>query len=373
MQFLVSTARGFPILEVDTAFESSTSLLYCQSDCFYLKVLYSDGTDSALLEGTISKAGAVNGSTSACSTVLTIHKTLMHLHCQAKFHAVHGITVLCSATAIDSPNISEIVSAATIISSKKPHHILSVGSELKDALGYNCDEMVGRSIKLLQGPSTNIEAFQAMSEAARSCLSHETTLVIHRKDGSAFSASLSLRPVLMHDSHGEAIVVMCVHAAPSNPAAPSQPDPATCPARTQGAAGTAAGTAALAEIAVRPPPWAPAAFPDHLALLHRAGLILCWDNMAAAAAAAAAAAEAEAEAEEGERYAVPGARVRVLANVNALRARSAAAAGGCPTALLCAWLLLSSETIAGEAAAAAEFGGAEEDGTDLGFLLCAGL
>ena len=99
------------------------------------------------------------GIAAVCSTILTNQRALVQVYCKSIFHVVYGISVMCRADFISAPSREEIMHAAAIITSTKPHHILSVGDELKASLAYS-SEMVGKGIEFLQGPSMNAETFE---------------------------------------------------------------------------------------------------------------------------------------------------------------------------------------------------------------------
>jgi PAS domain S-box-containing protein len=276
--------------------------------------------------------------------------------------------------------------AGAILSSKAPHHIMAVGEEWKALFGFSCEELLGRSLKLVQGPSTDTERFKEMMDAVRACIFHQTTLTVYRKDGSQCVVRLRLRPIehpgnpgtvavqaeaeladLPHKAEALPHLDSCLETllsnldlgaaacdAPDGPAATGSPPPAAGYAHD--CAGEPAG---FSELAVRPPEWALEHVGGLLSELHSAGLVMAWEWAAGAA---------------GPDAPPP---LRVLADVGAVRARAAAAAR-CPTGLLCFWLLAMAdgpaaaaaaveaapwERCGGGAAAAADFA------TDFGFLV----
>jgi hypothetical protein len=397
MQFLVLPIHGFPIVQGDRCLGAMASFQPNQHRMCGIKVLYCEGTDAALVEETVMKAGS--GVRSSCCVILTSERALMQLDCQPVSHDWHGYCVQCYITWLPSPNLAEVDEAACIISSKSPHHIMVVGEQLKRELGYVSGELIGRSLKFMQGPSTDLEAFRAMTDATHQCLAHETLLTVHRKDGSSLQIGLRLRPAVLHDQHGKHLVAICVHTVPPPPAEPclatlisslqldaaaterkgdgameGRPRKPTSRAGRWDADAAAAQPARTAELAVlRPPQWADD-MPRALAELRRDGLILDWEWSADSGAAAAAARGEAAEA-----------RARVVADVGRLRAAAVAADSGCPTGFLCAWLLALAEAAAVDAAAAAAAGSAgrgwagqecgggyADQATDMDFLLCTG-
>ena len=372
--------HGYPVADGNRMFRDTISITTDTTNECSLKALYCEATDAGLLEETIMSAGS--GVWTSCSVVLTQDHVLMQVQCQPVSHDWHGYCVRCLITRIASPDTSELQSV--IISSKSPFHIIMVGEQLTNELGYAYEELVGRSLQFLQGPSTSVDSFNAMTEAVRCCVPHETILTVHRKDGSELCIGLRLRPALVHSQAGDALVATCAHAFPTASARHSEPCLAALLSSLElgskrsasvdsGPSGyhdedpyhssaTAGGWSEVAEFAVpRPPQGADADLSSALSLLVRAGLFLNWEWSTADSEAAAAA--------------------QVLADVATLRSRAAAAADGCPTGLLCAWLLAAAEAAAMDVAAAAALAASEsfrpaqecvEQGVDLDFLLCCG-
>ncbi|MGY1744695.1 SpoIIE family protein phosphatase [Blastococcus sp. SYSU D00695] len=69
--------------------------------------------------------------------------------------------------------------------------------------GYEYGEAVGRNCRFLQGPATDPEAVAGIRAALRERRAVTTTLLNHRKDGTAFWNQLSISPVL--DGEGELV------------------------------------------------------------------------------------------------------------------------------------------------------------------------
>ena len=383
IRFIVSASSNFPILMGNAAFSAMSTYLPDQYSGCGLKVLYCVGTDTVLLEETVSKAAA--GNQSACGVYLTCRQLLVQINCLPLQHSIHGACVLCVANTIPSPTEAEMEKAGAILSSKAPFHIMAVGEEWKALFGFSCEELLGRSLKLVQGPSTDTERFKEMMDAVRSCIFHQTTLTVYRKDGSHCSVRLRLRPI-EHPGTPGAVAVQaeaeladapphveplhrldsCLEMllsnldlgsacdAPDGPAATGSPPPAAGYAHDCGCEPTG-----FSELAVRPPEWALDHVCGLLSELHCAGLVLAWEWAGGGAAA-------------GPDAPPP---LRVLADLGAVRARAAAAAQ-CPTGLLCFWLLAMAEGAGAAAAAAAaeaspweRCGGGADVATDFGFLV----
>ena len=223
MQFLILRSHGFPILEGDGSFTAITSITPDVNRNCGLSTLYCQGTDFVLLEETIAKI--TSQTTSACSTILTWHQVLMQIEFYPILHALHGECIQCIATAISFPDLTDIYGAVSIVSSKPPHHFLAVGDDMQDAFGYHFDDLFGRSIDLLRGPSTDAAAFAAVRKAARTCLPHEAVLTIHRNDGAELPVQLFLRPFVLREPDGSAAVALCLQCAPLRAAASPTPTP----------------------------------------------------------------------------------------------------------------------------------------------------
>jgi len=77
--------------------------------------------------------------------------------------------------------------------------MIYVSEEFYHQTGYTPDEAVGRNCRFLQGPETNPYAV----EAIRNALKAQTTFVIdilnYRKDGTAFTNRLRIRPLFDAD------------------------------------------------------------------------------------------------------------------------------------------------------------------------------
>jgi hypothetical protein len=399
MQFLVLPINGFPIVVGDFAVEAIASSQFDSDDLCGMGVLYCEETDSALVEETVMKAAS--GVQTSCSVILTGEKCLMQMDCQPVSHDWHGYCVRCTLDHVSVTDLTAIQDEIIIVSPKSPHPIIVAGSHLMDAFGYGSKEVINRSLACLQGPSSSPESFITIMDAARRCVRHETTISVNRKDGSELQLAVSIHPTVLQSESGKSQVMVCFHATPISTylmssfhpiaepdlayllttlqLAPSPPSTAECCLPPSADLCTpsqrhrfrsARVPAAFAELAVlRPLQQA-----DHLSLaltsLRQSGLVLHW----------------EWSQPPGPEPAAPEARARVLADVPALHARAAAAAAGCPTGFLCAWILASAEFAAAELAAASagkagmagagwarqECGGCEQ-ATDLDFLLCSGV
>ena len=76
-----------------------------------------------------------------------------------------------------------------------------VNDALAKLTGYSKDELLGRSMSILQGPETDPEAIQTIAAALQDGRGCEVILKNYRKDGSAFWNDLVISPV--HDDSGK--------------------------------------------------------------------------------------------------------------------------------------------------------------------------
>ena len=73
--------------------------------------------------------------------------------------------------------------------------MLSSSRNYISATGWSSQEIVGRSVRVLHGPGTDLTARQALVEALLANRSVTMTTRTYRKDGSAFWNRLSVTPV----------------------------------------------------------------------------------------------------------------------------------------------------------------------------------
>ena len=67
--------------------------------------------------------------------------------------------------------------------------------EFSAITGYSTDEVVGRSLKLLQGPGTDPSAIETIRASLAACRPVTVELLNYRKDGTAFWMGVRIRPV----------------------------------------------------------------------------------------------------------------------------------------------------------------------------------
>ena len=82
--------------------------------------------------------------------------------------------------------LSESSAMRAVVSFQSPHTILSVSDTLVEWLGYNTHELVGRSLKVLSGPRTNMLSMHAAIKTA-ACIE----AIIYANDGSGFDVLVS--------------------------------------------------------------------------------------------------------------------------------------------------------------------------------------
>ncbi len=94
--------------------------------------------------------------------------------------------------------------AFTITDPRRPDHpLVWVNPSFSRITGYGYDEAVGRNCRFLQGPATDPAAVAAIRTALGERRALTTTLLNHRKDGTAFWNQLSISPVF--DGGGELV------------------------------------------------------------------------------------------------------------------------------------------------------------------------
>ena len=84
--------------------------------------------------------------------------------------------------------------ASASVSLTAPHCLLSVSKPLCQLLGYEEEELSGRTIRILQGPKSNPKAFTSAikSAALSTCRTERTT--IYDKEGKELDATISCSP-----------------------------------------------------------------------------------------------------------------------------------------------------------------------------------
>ena len=174
VRFLLSAEKPHLLLEGNAAFTELTSL----SPIIYrgrsLSCIFSDCTDSELLEATIMDASL--GSESTCGVVLTSQEVLVQIHCAPVFHSAYQVCIMCVATVIAPP--THCPDAAAMVHPDAPFALLSANSDWcalfgGDALG---------SIEQLCGPLSEADAFAALRHALRRRACLDVDAVAHRRD-----------------------------------------------------------------------------------------------------------------------------------------------------------------------------------------------
>ena len=81
-----------------------------------------------------------------------------------------------------------------ILSLLKPHKILAVSKETCELMGYKEDEMLGRSVSILQGPKTDKAGLCAAIKNTGVLSSGDFSTVIYARDGSELNITATLVP-----------------------------------------------------------------------------------------------------------------------------------------------------------------------------------
>jgi len=93
--------------------------------------------------------------------------------------------------------IAAATSAILIAEATAPHHpILYVNAAFERLTGYSSDEVVGKSVALLDGPDTDRSALAELDHEVAQGRDCRVELLRYRKDGTSFWAELSVAPVL---------------------------------------------------------------------------------------------------------------------------------------------------------------------------------
>ena len=77
--------------------------------------------------------------------------------------------------------------------------IIFVSDEFEKQTGYPPEEVLGRNCRFLQGPDTDPDSIQAISEALQSDKEITVDILNYRKDGSRFWNRLRIRPLYGED------------------------------------------------------------------------------------------------------------------------------------------------------------------------------
>ena len=79
---------------------------------------------------------------------------------------------------------------------KPGRRILYVNDAFTSMTGYTREEMIGESLRILNGPLTDMKKIKALGEAMANCEVTDVELVNYRKDGSSFWINVSMVPVI---------------------------------------------------------------------------------------------------------------------------------------------------------------------------------
>lgn len=103
--------------------------------------------------------------------------------------------VLIRTRAMNEATVSIVISDVT----RPDNPLIYVNSAFEKLTGYRKSEVIGKNCRLLQGPNTNPEHIQQISEAVQDGKGVEITLLNYRKDGSEFYNKLTLSPIQQRD------------------------------------------------------------------------------------------------------------------------------------------------------------------------------
>ena len=103
--------------------------------------------------------------------------------------------VLIRTRAMNEATVSIVISDVT----QPGNPLIYVNSAFEKLTGYSKAEVIGKNCRLLQGPNTNPEHIQQISEALQVGKGVEIILLNYRKDGSEFYNQLTLSPIQQRD------------------------------------------------------------------------------------------------------------------------------------------------------------------------------
>jgi len=89
--------------------------------------------------------------------------------------------------------------AVLVTDSAPDQKIIYANAAFEQLTGYNAEELVGKSPKILQGPSTDREETARLGRLLREGKSFEGQAVNYRKDGAPFMMSWRVEPVRLDD------------------------------------------------------------------------------------------------------------------------------------------------------------------------------
>ena len=79
-----------------------------------------------------------------------------------------------------------VPSAYALVSPHDKVQIMEISSGWQHLFGYSHEEMKGRSLRILQGPSSDLQGFNDLAKALKLCAPYDAVLTSYRKDGSSF-------------------------------------------------------------------------------------------------------------------------------------------------------------------------------------------
>ena len=192
-RFLSSTTVPHELIAANEAFLK----MFClSSGCICgsaLKSVYSDVEGYALVEEVILKAAS--GVECECAIGLSGHDLPIHMRA-FPITEMGKVLIACEVKQINY--CSEILSqnvAQAILTCKAPCHVDDANDAWCKLWGFSKEEVVGRSVKLLQGPSTNEHILADLLDAARKGLDKQCEIIAYTKQGSECAVRLRSRPI----------------------------------------------------------------------------------------------------------------------------------------------------------------------------------
>ena len=191
---MTSPRAPFCIMAANEAFSKLFSLPSCSQTGYTLKALCSDFEGYSLMEELILKAACGN----ECECAISVAEQNFPVHIRA-FPVLDNDRV-CLVSCIAMPMKTYIVipsscEAQCILSCRAPCHLEDANDKWCSLWGFTHDEVVGRSIKLLQGPGTNEHILVDLLENSRRGLQKQCKFTAYKKNGSECAVRLQSCPL----------------------------------------------------------------------------------------------------------------------------------------------------------------------------------
>jgi len=91
---------------------------------------------------------------------------------------------------VKSPNNSG--SAYALVSAVKPYLVIEAGQDFGQQLGFTQQELVGRTLKILTGPESNIMLLESLFKGVDAVHDKQCRLIVYGKDGGRHDVEVSV-------------------------------------------------------------------------------------------------------------------------------------------------------------------------------------